>query len=141
MGHNSRVLTPPKSMLTALDIDPPIASRVLKANKGSFAPHAFSFLFYAMNKFIARTSPAMTPSDPAARPRHTPNSSGQWRPSHSLCVAKKRNPCYAFLFAGLTSCRSEASGSKMEKRDGVDLMFQLGARWERIFFFESAVTH
>jgi hypothetical protein len=25
-------------------------------------------------------------------------------------------------------------GSKMEKRDGVDLMFQLGARWERIFF-------
>ena len=72
--------------------------------------------FDVMNTWI-ETSPAMTLSDPAApRAILRVHSADSDLSRVALCVAKKQNPCYAFLFAGLRG-RPEASESKMEKKE------------------------
>jgi hypothetical protein len=40
-----------------------------------------------------------------------------------LCLEKKEKMCYAFLFTGTDRRRPEASRSKMEKKDAMDLIF------------------
>jgi hypothetical protein len=45
-----------------------------------------------------------------------------------LFLAKKQKVCYAFLFAGLTGAAPEASRSKMEKKDAIDLGLLAGAK-------------
>jgi hypothetical protein len=42
--------------------------------------------------------------------------------------------CYAFVFAGLTGAAPEASRSKMEKKDAIDLIFFADAATGTEFF-------